>query len=59
MNKIWLAGAAAALLVASAPSYAQQATTKDQLIGTWRVETLKATTEGKVIYPLGDGRPDM
>ena len=54
MNKVLLAGAAVALLVASAQSYAQQATTKDQLIGTWKVVTLKATTKGKVSYPLGE-----
>lgn len=53
MNKIPLASAAIALLVSSTPSYAQQATTKDQLIGTWKVETLKATTGGKISYPLG------
>jgi hypothetical protein len=54
MNGILVAIAAVALLAASAPSYAQQATTKDQLIGTWKVETLKATTKGKVTYPLGE-----
>jgi hypothetical protein len=54
MKKILLAGAAVALLAASAPSYAQQATTKDQLIGTWKVETIKATTGGKVGRPLGE-----
>jgi hypothetical protein len=42
------------LLAASAPTNARQATTKDQLIGTWKVETLKATTAGKVSYPLGE-----
>jgi hypothetical protein len=36
------------------PSYAQHATTKDQLIGTWKVETLKATAGDKVSYPLGE-----
>ena len=36
-----------------ADDHAQQATTKDQLIGTWRVLTLKATTGDKVSYPLG------
>jgi hypothetical protein len=52
MNKILLA---AALFAASAPSYAQQAaTTKEQLIGTWRVLTLKATSGDKVSYPLGE-----
>jgi hypothetical protein len=54
MNRIPFAIAAVALLGAPAPSYAQQATTKDQLIGTWKVETLKATTKGKVTYPLGE-----
>ncbi len=32
----------------------QQVTTKDQLIGTWRVVTLKATSGDKVSYPLGE-----
>ena len=54
MNEILLAGAAVALLVVSAPSYPQQATTKDQLIGTWKVETLKATAGDKVSYRLGE-----
>jgi hypothetical protein len=54
VNKRLPAGAALVLLVASAPSYARQATTKDQLIGTWKVETLKVTTGGKVSYPLGE-----
>ena len=54
MYKILLASTVVALLVASAPSRAQHATTKDQLIGTWKVETLKATTEDKVGYPLGE-----
>ena len=50
-NKIILAGA---LFTASAASYAQQATTKDQLVGTWKVETLKTTSGDKVSYPLGE-----
>jgi hypothetical protein len=37
MNKVLLAIAAFALVAAAAPSYAQQATTKDQLIGSWKV----------------------
>jgi hypothetical protein len=53
-NKILPAGAVVALLVTSVPSYAQHATTKDQLIGTWKVETLKATAGDKVSYPLGE-----
>ena len=36
------------------PSYAQQAMTKDQLIGSWKVLSLKATTGDKVAYPLGE-----
>ena len=43
-----------ALVSSAAPSYAQQATTKDQLIGSWRVLNLKATTGDKVAYPLGE-----
>ena len=35
-------------------SQAQQVTTKDQLIGTWRVVALKATSGDKVSYPLGE-----
>ena len=54
MNGMLLATAAVAVFAASAPSYAQPATTKDQLIGTWKVETLKATAGDKVIYPLGE-----
>jgi len=54
MNKILLATTAIALLAASAPSYAQQATTKDQFVGTWRVAALKATSGDKVSYPLGE-----
>ena len=37
-----------------APSYSQQAKTKDQLIGSWKVLSLKATTGDKVTYPLGE-----
>jgi hypothetical protein len=36
------------------PSHAQQMTAKDQLIGTWKVLNLKATTGDKVTYPLGE-----
>jgi Lipocalin-like domain len=41
-------------LTTTLPSYAQQATTKDQLIGSWKVLSLKATTGDKVAYPLGE-----
>ncbi len=54
MNKTLLATVGLALLTASAPSFAQEATTKDQLVGSWRVLSLKATTGGKVSYPLGE-----
>jgi hypothetical protein len=54
MNKALLATAAFALVSSAAPSYTQQATTKDQLIGSWRVLNLKATTGDKVAYPLGE-----
>ncbi len=53
MNKILLAGAAVALLAAATPSSAQLATTRNQLIGTWKVMTLKATAGDTVSYPLG------
>jgi hypothetical protein len=54
MNKVLLAIAAIALISSTAPSSAQQATTKDQLIGSWKVISLKATTWDKVAYPLGE-----
>ena len=54
MNKTLLATVGLALLTASAPSFAQEATTKDQLVGSWRVLSLKATTGDKVSYPLGE-----
>jgi Lipocalin-like domain len=53
MNKVLLA-AAFALVAAAVPSQAQQATTKDQLIGSWKVLSLKATTGDRVSYPLGE-----
>jgi len=53
MNKIMLA-TVVALTAAAVPSHAQQATTKDQLLGSWKVFNLKATTGDKVTYPLGE-----
>ena len=53
MKKILLA-TIVAVAAASGPSYAQQTMTKDQLIGSWRVLNLKATTGDKVTYPLGE-----
>lgn len=52
MNKMLLSTLAVALVVVQ--SFAQQTTTQDQIVGTWKVITLKATSEGKVSYPLGD-----
>src|SRR5215475_5012989 len=53
MKKILLA-TIIAITVAAGPSYAQETTTKDQLIGSWKVLNLKATTGDKVTYPLGE-----
>jgi Lipocalin-like domain len=47
----------AALIVLSAlrqPADAQQMITKDQLVGSWKVLSLKATTQDKLSYPLGE-----
>jgi len=52
MTKILLATIIAAI-VAVGSSHAQQTTTKDQLIGSWKVLNLKATIGDKVTYPLG------
>ena len=46
--------AAFALAAAAAPLSGQQATPKDQLIGSWKVLSLKATSGDKVSYPLGE-----
>ncbi len=54
MKNVLLATAAFALAAAASPSYAQQVTTKDQLLGSWKVLSLKATTGNKVTYPLGE-----
>ena len=53
MKKILLA-TAIALASASSASHSQQSMTKDQLIGSWKVLSLKATTGEKVAYPLGE-----
>jgi Lipocalin-like domain len=45
--------AAAMSVLSAAPAFAQEMT-KDQLIGTWKVLSLKATTGNKVTYPLGE-----
>jgi hypothetical protein len=45
---------AVAAVAASGPSHAQQAMTRDQLIGSWKVLNLRATSGDKVTYPLGE-----
>ena len=54
MNKMLLATPVGAPVAAATPSYAQQATTQDQLVGSWKVVTLKATSGDKVSHPLGE-----
>jgi hypothetical protein len=54
MKRILNAIAFSTLLAASAQLDAQQVTTKDQIIGTWRVVSLKGLTAGLVKYPLGE-----
>jgi Lipocalin-like domain len=44
----------ALLIVLAAPSNAQQATTKEQLIGSWKFLSLKAITGNNVSYPFGE-----
>jgi lipocalin-like protein len=46
--------AALGLALLPSNSGAQQATTKDQLIGSWKVLNLKATTGDRVAFPLGE-----
>jgi len=53
MNRM-LNATAITLLAVSVPSYAQQATTQDLIIGTWKVVSLKGLTPGLVKYPLGE-----
>jgi hypothetical protein len=54
MKGILLVIAAVALVAAGAPVFAEQQPTKEQLLGTWKVLSLKAVSEDKVSYPLGD-----
>jgi hypothetical protein len=54
MKNLLLATVAIVLLATSGPSYTQPATTKDQIIGTWKVLSLKGLTAGLVKYPLGE-----
>jgi hypothetical protein len=54
MREMLFAITGISLGVAMGTAHAQKATTKDQLIGTWRVVTLKATSGDEVSYPLGE-----
>jgi Lipocalin-like domain len=54
MRNVILATIALAFVGVAAPSNAQQATSKEQLIGSWKVLSLKATTGNTLSYPLGE-----
>jgi len=54
MIKTLLCAGVLGLIAAAAPLAAQEATTKDQLIGSWSVVSLEATSGDKVSYPLGE-----
>jgi hypothetical protein len=52
MRKLSLAGIAIALIGVSAV-HSRAANNRDQIRGTWKVETLKVTSGGELTYPLG------
>src|SRR4051812_12933782 len=54
MMKMLLFAGIVGLAAASSPLTAQEATKKEQLIGSWSVASLKATSGDKVSYPLGE-----
>ena len=54
MKNVLFTTAAFALAASAAPSYAQQVTSEDRLLGSWKVLSLKATTGDKITYPLGE-----
>jgi hypothetical protein len=54
MKNLILAGVAVALIAVSVPADAQHKTNKDQILGTWTVDTLKATSGDQITYPLGE-----
>jgi hypothetical protein len=54
MKRILLVIIAVALAAAGTPLFAEQQTTKEQLLGTWKVLSLKAVSGDKASYPLGD-----
>jgi len=53
LSAMLVAGLAVGAALTAGPSYAEQ-TTKDQLIGSWKVVRLTATSGDKVSYPLGE-----
>jgi hypothetical protein len=53
MYRVLMCAAAGVLFIATQPN-AQQATTKEQLIGTWKFLSLKATNGNEVSYPFGE-----
>ena len=40
--------------LAASGARSQPATSRDQILGTWRAETLKVTSDGETTYPLGE-----
>ena len=48
MKNLILAGVAVALIAASVPADAQHETDKEQILGTWTVDTLKAKAAAKL-----------
>lgn len=54
MKSIVLAIAVAGLCAGFVSAQAEQATTKDQLVGTWKVVMVTASSGDKVSYPLGE-----
>jgi hypothetical protein len=52
--KNMLLAATIAVAALSGPLHAEQTLTKNQLVGSWKVLNLKATTGEKVAYPLGE-----
>jgi hypothetical protein len=53
MKYLLLAALAATSVFSAAPGCAQE-TTKENLLGTWKVLSLKATSGEKVMHPLGE-----
>ena len=54
MKNMMLVTVAAACVGVATPSIGQQATSKAELLGSWKVLSLKTTTGNNVAYPLGD-----